>query len=207
VSTAMVESLLPLITYCSVMFSTPGPNNVMLATSGANFGFRRTVPHLLGINFSAFALTLVACLGLGTVFTKYPALHSWMKVVGATYLVYLAWRLAWARVTRVVGASKPLTFLEGLAFQLVNPKGWMRVVTVATVFMPPSMNVVHAALLVSGVGFVLGVQFNSVWALFGAGIGRILGSPLHLRVFNVAMGLSLLGLAAALLLQLGQSGR
>lgn len=203
----MVETLLPLVTYCSVMFSTPGPNNVMLATSGANFGFRRTVPHLLGINIGAFALSMAVCLGMGTVFTQYPALHTWMRIAGSVYLVYLAWRLAGARVTQATGASRPLTFMEGLAFQVVNPKGWMRVVTVATVFMPSGMNVSDAALLVSVVGFVLGVQFNTVWALFGAAIGRVLSSPLRLRVFNVVMSLSLLGLAAALFMQPAPGGR
>jgi threonine/homoserine/homoserine lactone efflux protein len=196
----MLEGLLPLMTYCAVMSGTPGPNNVMLATSGANFGYRKTLPHLLGINTGVFLLTLVVCLGLGAVFARYPAIQQWMRVAGALYLVYLAWKLAGASTVGAGGAGKPLSFLEGAAFQLVNPKSWLRAATIATVFMPSGMHPAVAALLVSSVGLAVGFPLVSIWALFGVGIRRFLSSPRHLRMFNVAMGLLLVALAAHLLL-------
>jgi threonine/homoserine/homoserine lactone efflux protein len=195
-----MEALMPLVAYCALMSGTPGPNNVMLATSGANFGFRRTLPHMLGINSGVAVLTCVVCLGLGTVFTQFPQVHSVLKVVGALYLVYLAWKLAGASVAESSARARPLSFVEGAAFQVVNPKSWMKAATIATVFMPPGMDAVQAALLVSVVGVVVGLPLISVWTLFGTAIGHYLSSPRRLRIFNGVMGLSLLALAIKLML-------
>lgn len=181
------------------MSATPGPNNVMLATSGANYGYRRTLPHLMGINAGVFVLTMVVCLGLGEVFVRLPALHGVLKVVGALYLVYLAWRLAGASLAPEQAARQPLTFVEAAAFQAVNPKTWLKAVTLATVFMPAGVAPVTGALLVSVVGWAIGFPLISVWTMFGVAIRRYLSSPLRLRVFNGAMGLSLLALAVSLL--------
>ncbi|MBC5765819.1 LysE family translocator [Ramlibacter albus] len=194
------ESLLPLATYCALMSGTPGPNNVMLAASGANFGYRRTLPHMLGINIGAAVLTVVVCLGLGVVFQRFPALHGALKIVGALYLVWLAWKLAGASVQRGSAAATPLSFTEGAMFQVVNPKTWMKAATIATMFMPADFGALQGALLVAAIGIVVGFPLISVWALFGVAIGRFLGSPLALRVFNGAMGLALVVLAVSLVL-------
>jgi len=196
----MTEGLAPLVTYCVLMSATPGPNNVMLATSGANFGYLRTVPHLLGVSAGVFALTMLACLGLGAVFTQLPAIHGVLKIVGSLYLVYLAWKLAGASVSQNSAGARPLSFLEGAAFQVVNPKSWMRAATVATVFMPAGAPPAQAALLVSTVGWAVGLPCISIWTLFGVAIRRFLDSRRRLQVFNGAMGLSLLALAIALML-------
>jgi threonine/homoserine/homoserine lactone efflux protein len=195
----MVEALLPLTAYCALMSGTPGPNNVMLATSGANFGYRRTLPHMLGINAGVFVLTMAVCLGLGAVFAHFPGFHASLKIVGALYLVYLAWKLAGASITSGTRASNPLSFVQGAAFQVVNPKSWMKAATIAAVFMPTDLGPVAGALLVSLVGLVVGFPLISVWTLFGVAIGRWLDSPLRLRLFNGAMALSLLALAISLL--------
>lgn len=191
---------MPLVAYCALMSGTPGPNNVMLATSGANFGFRRTLPHMIGINAGVFSLTAIVCMGLGAVFTRYPMVHSVLKVAGSLYLVYLAWRLVGATVSDHAGTAKPLSFAEGAAFQLVNPKSWMKAATIATVFMPTDMNTVQAALLVSTIGWIVGFPMIALWTMFGVGIRRFLSSPKRLRIFNAVMGLSLLALAVRLML-------
>jgi threonine/homoserine/homoserine lactone efflux protein len=196
----MFEGLLPLVTYCTLMSVTPGPNNVMVATSGVNFGFKRTLPHLLGIRAGIYVMTVLVCLGLGAVFTQYPQMHQAMKILGALYLVYLAWKLAGAQVANTGAAQKPLSFFEGAAFQLVNPKNWMVIVTVATMFMPSGVSPLYGALLVATVHLVVGFPSNSVWALFGVGIRRLLSSEVRLRAFNAAMGLALLALAISLML-------
>lgn len=196
----MLEGLISLGIYCALMSGTPGPNNVMLATSGANFGYRRTLPHILGINAGVFGLTLVVCLGLGSLFTRYPQLHTGLKVVGAIYLVYLSWKLAGAGLVESAAGARPLSFFEGAAFQLVNPKSWMKAATIATVFMPITLTPLSGAILVSVIGFVVGFPLISVWTLFGVAISRFLKTPLRLRIFNASMGLSLLILAISLLL-------
>jgi threonine/homoserine/homoserine lactone efflux protein len=196
----MLESLVPLGIYCALMSGTPGPNNVMLATSGANFGYQRTLPHLLGINAGVFAMTMVVCLGVGAVFAQYPALHDTLKMAGAAYLVFLAWKIAGASLSQGAAGARPLSFAEGAAFQVVNPKSWMKAATIATVFMPTTISPVLGALLVSVVGLVVGFPLISIWTLFGVAIGRFLSSPSHLKVFNGAMALSLVVLAVSLAL-------
>ena len=195
----MLEGLAPLVTYCAVMSGTPGPNNVLLATSGANFGYRRTLPHLVGIHAGMFLLTLTVCLGLGTLFAQFPQIHSALKVVGALYLVYLAWLLAGASAGDQVDVARPLTLVEGAAFQLVNPKSWMKAATMASVFMPADLSPLQGALLLSAVGVVVGLPFVTGWALFGVALRRLLHSATWLRAFNALMGLSLLVLAVSLL--------
>ncbi len=197
----MLDGLLPLATYCLLMTGTPGPNNVMLATSGANFGYRRTLPHLLGVSLGVFLLTVLVCLGLGAVFMQVPDLQRLLRYVGAIYLVYLAWTLAGAGMAQSRGRGRPLTFVEAAAFQLMNPKSWMKAITIATLYKPAGMAPLMAAFLVSLVGLAISLPLISVWTLFGVAIGRYLHSPGRLRVFNIAMALSLLALAVSAALQ------
>ncbi len=195
----MLDGLISLGLYCALMSGTPGPNNVMLATSGANFGYRRTLPYLLGINSGVFGLTLVVCLGLGAVFSRFPQIHGGLKIAGAVYLVYLSWKLAGAGVASQAKVTQPLSYWDGVIFQLVNPKSWMKAATIATVFLPSDIHAAAAALLVSTIGLVIGFPLISIWTLFGVAIGSLLSTPLRLRVFNGVMGLSLLALAVSLL--------
>jgi threonine/homoserine/homoserine lactone efflux protein len=139
---AMFTDLLPLATYCFLMSSTPGPNNVMLTASGANFGYRGTLPHILGINVGGAVQTFATCLGLGALFMAWPVLHSVLRVAGALYLLFLAWKLT-GGVMGEAQASRPLTWREGALFQAINPKSWMKAVTLASVFMPAGVSPVQ----------------------------------------------------------------
>lgn len=195
----MITDLLPLATYCFLMSSTPGPNNVMLTASGANFGFRGTLPHILGINVGGAVQTFSACVGLGALFMAWPVLHSILRFTGALYLLFLAWKLT-GGVMGEAQAARPLTLREGALFQAINPKSWMKAVTLASVFMPAGLSPVQGGLLVAGVGFVIGFPCVSAWALFGAAIRRVLEDPRRRRAFNVIMAGALAVLALKFLL-------
>ena len=139
-----MTELLPLLTYCFLMSSTPGPNNVMLTASGANFGYRGTLPHILGINVGDGAQTFATCLGLGALFVAWPVLHTVLRVAGALYLLVLAWQLA-GSVMGERALPRPLSFWQAMGFQAVNPKSWIKAMTLASVFMPPALDVAAAA--------------------------------------------------------------
>lgn len=186
--------LLPLATYCALMSGTPGPNNVLLTSSGANFGYRRTLPHILGIVIGGAGLTMAACLGLGALLSAWPVLRRGLQVAGALYLLWLAWRL-WGSAVGRAEMRRPLSFTQGAAFQLVNPKSWTRAITVAAVFMPRGAEPVQGALFVSGAGMLIGLPCISMWALFGVAIRRVLDDPRRRRVFNAIMALTLAVLA------------
>jgi len=194
----MWTDLLPLMTYCFVMSSTPGPNNVMLASSGAQFGFRRALPQIFGQGAGVALQTYVTCLGLGSLFVAYSVLHQLLRLAGALYLVYLAWKLSGS----ALGAAregKPLSFTQAVLFQAINPKSWVKSITLATVFMPVGMSVPMGALLVTVIGLLIGFPSASMWALFGVAIRRLLTDPRKQRIFNLSMGATLLVLAVSFL--------
>jgi threonine/homoserine/homoserine lactone efflux protein len=190
----MLTDLFPLITYCFVMSSTPGPNNVLLANSGALFGYRRALPQILGTNSGVAVQTFGTCLGLGSLFLAFPVLHQILQVTGALYLVFLAWKLS-ASSLGEAHRAQPLTFVQAVLFQAVNPKSWVKAITLASVFMPVGMSAPIGALVVTGVGMVIGFPSSSLWTLFGVAIRRLLTDPRKQRIFNLTMGAMLLVLA------------
>lgn len=189
-----MTELLPLMTYCLVMSGTPGPNNVMLATSGANFGYRGALPAILGIQSGVFVQTIVMCLGLGSVFIAYPMAQQVLRIAGSLYLVFLAWKLSGASVGEV-HTPKPVSFAQAAVFQALNPKSWVKAVTLASVFMPTGLSTMNSALLVAVIGTMIGTPCSIMWALFGVSIRRLLKDPRKQRVFNLTMGVILLVLA------------
>ena len=193
-----MTQLLPMMMYCFVMSITPGPNNMMLTASGANFGYRGTLPQILGINVGGFVLTWVSCMGLGNLFAIWPPAHAVLGTLGALYLVWLAWNLANARMGEA-SALRPQSFAEGALFQAINPKSWMKAVTLASVFMPAGLSTPTASLLVAAIGWVIGFPCVSCWALFGVAIRGLLREPRNQRAFNLLMAGTLVVLAAAML--------
>lgn len=193
-----MTELLPLISYCLVMSATPGPNNVMLAITGANFGGRGAVPVILGIQAGMFVQTMLMCVGLGSVFVAYPWAQQVLRVAGSAYLAFLAWKLSGASVTGTQ-APKAVSFAQATAFQALNPKSWLKAVTVASMFMPAGHDMVTSALQVSVIGALVGAPCNITWALFGVSIRRLLLDPQMRRVFNLTMGAILLVLAVMFL--------
>ncbi len=193
-----MTQLLPMMMYCFVMSITPGPNNLMLTASGANFGYRLTLPQVMGCIFGNIALTLVACNGLGQLFVAWPPAQVLLRTGGAAYLLWLAWKLAHARLGDAQ-ALRPLTFLEGVMFQGFNPKSWIRAITLASVFMPAGANPLTAGLAISLIGAAIAVPCLSMWALFGVAMRGVLADPRKQRVFNLAMAAALAFLAIEIL--------
>ncbi|HTY50739.1 MAG TPA: LysE family translocator [Steroidobacteraceae bacterium] len=187
-----IPNPLPCISYAFVMSITPGPNNVMLTASGARFGFRRTLPHLAGVSTGFVLLVAACCAGLGALFLRWPALQGVLRWAGSAYLLFLGWQLLRAGGVQGKGAAKPVTFLEGLTFQYVNPKGWVMAITAATLFMPTAqLGPVLACLYVTAISAVVGPPCSGVWALFGSSLRHLLQRPVPLRLFNAAMALAL----------------
>ena len=193
-----MTELLPLMSYCLVMSATPGPNNVMLATTGANFGGRGALPAIVGIQAGLFVQTMLMCVGLGSVFVAYPVAQQALRIAGSLYLVFLAWKLSGASVSGAQ-APKAVSFAQAATFQALNPKSWVKAVTVASVFMPEGHSTLASALLVSVICTLVGAPCNAMWALFGVSIRRFLQDPRKQRLFNLAMAAILLVLAVMFL--------
>jgi threonine/homoserine/homoserine lactone efflux protein len=186
----MVDPL-PFITYTFVMSITPGPNNVMLTASGANFGLRRTVPHILGICVGFVVQLLAVCAGLSVLFARWPALQSVLGWVGAAYLLYLGWHMLGRSDAQARAGGHPVSFVQAAMFQFLNPKAWVMTVTAATLFLPREMGLVAGGLYMVAVMEGIGLPCMTVWAVFGISLKRFIGGPRGRRVFNVAMALAL----------------
>ncbi|HEV3431384.1 MAG TPA: LysE family translocator [Paraburkholderia sp.] len=183
---------------------TPGPNNTMLLTSGVNFGFRRTVPHMLGISAGVVVLMLSVGFGLGEVFRRIPVLYTVLETASVAYLLWLAWKIGTSGDIKIkTGERRPMRFHEAIAFQWINPKAWMMVLTAATTIRL-STDFGLNTVAMSVVFYVVGLPCICVWAAFGTGMRRFLADPRRLRAFNIVMALSLVASMYPLLAHLLQ---
>ncbi|MDH0091835.1 LysE family translocator [Achromobacter mucicolens] len=188
---ASLSLLGPLALFALVSSITPGPNNVMLASSGLSFGFRRSVPHLLGVNLGFTLMIFLVGVGLGSVFQQTPALYTVLKYAGAAYLLYLAWKIANSGpLDEGEARGKPFTFLQAAAFQWVNPKAWVMAVGVVATYTPQNgffANLVIATLVCG----IVNLPSIGIWVTFGTALRRVLHRPAAIRAFNVGMALLL----------------
>ncbi len=188
------EILIALIGFAFASSITPGPNNLMLMASGANYGLRRTVPHMLGISLGHAFMVVMVGVVLLRMFDTYPVLNTVLKVLSATYMIWLAWKIANAvppEAKKVEG--KPFTFLQAAAFQWVNPKAWFMAITAISAYAPQDRGILAGSLLVALVFSATNLPSVTVWAWMGVQVRRWLGTARRLRVFNVTMAVLLVG--------------
>jgi threonine/homoserine/homoserine lactone efflux protein len=180
------DALLSLIAFAFVTSVTPGPNNLMLMASGANFGFRLTVPHMLGISLGHALMVFLVGVGVAGIFLTYPPLGLVLKVASAAYMLWLAWKIAHASAPKEgVAKGQPMTFLQAAAFQWVNPKAWAMALTATSVYLPDRS--LTALALVAVVFASVNLPSVSVWTAIGQELRRILTNPTRLTVFNWTM--------------------
>ena len=159
-----------LISYYFVMFVTPGPNNAMLTASGIKFGFKKTIPHLIGIPFGhAIQITLV-CFGLGNLFQKYPLVQNYLKWLCFFYLLYLGWKIIGSFSEHKKESGRPLKLYEAALFQFMNPKAWVVALTASTAFFPVNENFYLATTFVALTAPFICFPSICLWALFGSSI-------------------------------------
>ena len=190
----MSQSLLiAFVMFALVMFFTPGPNNIMLLSSGLTYGFRRTLPHVAGVVFGFAFMVGAVGLGLGTVFIAYPVLQTILKYAGAAYLVYLAIAIAMSGPAKTGqdNARGPMTFWGAAMFQWVNAKGWVMVIGTITAYAAIAnfpWNIVVQVII----SLLIGAASCVAWALFGSALRPWLTSPRAVRAFNIVMAVLLL---------------
>ncbi len=191
-----LEQLLALSGFVIVMTGTPGPNNMMLLSSGANFGFRRSVPHILGITVGCQILLMALALGLGQLLVVFPPAAALLKLMCVAALVYLSWQLLRSPGVSTksdrTAVARPLSFLQAVIFQWVNPKAWLMMVTVIATYTQPGSMFSNTA-IIALVFALLGTPLISIWNLFGTSLRSLLQHPKRLRVFNAVMAVALLG--------------
>ena len=187
---------LALAAFALVSSLTPGPNNLMLMASGTNFGFARTVPHMLGVSIGFVFMVILVGLGLVGIFKAFPVTYVILKWVSVVYLLYLAWKIANAGALVVKDGepattqAKPFRFYQAVLFQWVNPKALTMALTAVTVYAPPQkplLGLVTVAVIFGAIN----LPSVGLWALLGVQMRRFLDEPGKMRAFNITAALLL----------------
>ena len=190
----MIETKLffALTSYYFVMFATPGPNNAMLTASGIKFGFKRTLPHLFGIPFGHVIQITLVCLGLGSLFQKYPIIQSYLKWICFIYLIYLSWKILGSFSNNNKETGRPLKFYEAALFQFINPKAWVVALTAATAFFPSDESFIIATAFVAITAPFICFPSICVWAIFGSSIKSLISNSKIKKIVEYLLAVLLL---------------
>ncbi|BCE00838.1 LysE family translocator [Marinicellulosiphila megalodicopiae] len=191
-----------LIFFAFVSTATPGPNNIMMLSSGVNFGVKRSVPHWLGIitgvPLMMAILGLLIGLGLETLFEQKPWIFTMIKWTGCSYLLFLAFKIATLKEIKQTElnnqkSSKPFTYLQGMLFQWVNPKAWIMCLGAISTFSNPNLNIISEVLTISLTFFCVGFFGVGIWLVVGKQLQRLLSNTQRRRIFNITMATLLAG--------------
>ena len=194
----MLSTLFPLALFAFVSSITPGPNNIMLTSSGIVFGFLRTIPHMLGITFGFGVLLALCAAGVGQLVLAAPALHLGLKVAGSAYLIWLAWQLRSMSFAQRDAEGRPMSLFGAALFQFANPKAWVMAVTGASAFLPVMQPLWFAVAVFCLVFCAINLPCIGVWAGTGAVLRRYLAQPKWQKLFCAAMVVLTLYSAAAI---------
>ena len=190
-----------LISYYFVMFATPGPNNAMLTASGIKFGFRKTLPHLVGIPVGHVIQISLVCFGLGTLFQKYPLIQFYLKWVCFFYLIYLGSKMIGSFSQTNKESGRPLKLYEAALFQFINPKAWVVALTAATAFFPSGENFLVATAFVTVTAPFVCFPSICLWAIFGSSIKSIIKNTKIKKITEYLLALLLLVTAVIIVIE------
>lgn len=196
------ELITALITFAFVTSITPGPNNLMLMTSGINFGFNRTLPHMMGVAIGFTFMIAMIGIGLKEVFDAFPISYQILKIISVVFLSYLAWKIANAAPLKKDQSeitAKPLSFIQAAAFQWINPKAWIMAVSAIGTY-TTSDQTIWSMILVAIIFGAINMPSISIWVAMGTKLQRFLNSSLRLKIFNIsAAALLIFSLAPVLI--------
>jgi threonine/homoserine/homoserine lactone efflux protein len=197
----MYDLFLPMTGFAVVSMVTPGPNNLMLTSSGLTFGFKRTIPHMLGVALGFSFMVLIVGLGLAELFTSSSLIHQILRILGTAYIAYLAYKIGTQPPVLPDGSSKarPMRFFEAAAFQWVNPKAWVMAVGAVTGYTTLKGDFFLEVLIISATYLIMSLPVLSLWVTCGTMVRRWLSEPHHIRAFNIVMALLLLASIVPLL--------
>ncbi len=184
---------LPFAYFMSISAITPGPNNLMLAASGMNFGIRRTLPHMAGVTIGFMVLMFLCAFGIGTVYNAYPQAHIVLNVFCAAYILYLSYKIAMSGKPDPAdpdSVSKPMTFVQAFLFQYVNPKAWVMALASTSTLLPVT-SIAQQGLVLLAVSLLINAPCVSIWTAFGKGMAAVFSSERSHRVINIILAVLL----------------
>jgi len=199
-----VAMLLSIATFTLSTVMTPGPNNIMLLSSGLTFGYKKTLPHMFGVMFGFAFMVVLVGLGMGVLFEKFPSLFSVLKTIGIIYLFWMAYKIANNDDGYEVdkdNQSNPFTFFQAAAFQWVNPKAWIMAITAISVFVISNENSLFQVLTIAFIYLLSGVISTNSWALGGVMLKKVIKDKKSVKIFNITMAILLIGSVVPFILE------
>lgn len=188
----LTDFWIPLFVFSSIAAFTPGPNNLMVAASGMNYGFKRTLPHIIGVSLGFPVMLLCVIFGAGTLITQFPIAREVMRAASAIFIFYFAWKIATAETDLSLDKpGQPLTLWQGALFQWVNPKGWAVAIAVAALYAPGGLSDWDRAAYMAMLFFAITVACTSCWTSFGTVIRKFLQNPKKRQWVNWIMAVTL----------------
>ena len=192
------ELILALAVYNFIMYATPGPNNSILTASGIKFGFIRSIPNVLGIPTGHGLQLALVCLGLGSLFIKYPIFFDVLRYVGSAYILYLAYKMFGSlNISKSEDRSRPLNYYEAILFQFVNPKAWVICSTAVTLYYPINVNILVGTLFMVVMSTIVNIPSISIWAYGGSIIRQYLGNEKLKKTIELLLAIMLIGTAVS----------
>ena len=196
-----IELFLAISIYYFIMYATPGPNNSIPTASGIKFGFIKTIPNILGIPTGHSIQLALVCVGLGNLFIQFPYLLEILKYVGATYLIYLAWKMFGSlNINSVEDKSAPLKYYEAILFQFVNPKAWVICITAVSIFYPDKENIFVGTFFMVLMSTIINIPSISIWAFGGSIIRKYLNKSKLKKTIECLLAILLVGTAISIIL-------
>ena len=182
--------IIPILLFCFSTSITPGPNNIMLMSSGLNYGIKRSIPHLLGISIGFPLMILAIGLGLGSLFSKLPIIYPVIKALGVSYLLYFSWKIANASAPKVKDSlANPVTFIQAVLFQWVNPKAWIMATGAIASFTNPERFKIQMVFILGGY-VTVGALCMVFWLALGASLKKLIHNEIAHEVFQYNNGCS-----------------
>ena len=184
--------LLSIFSFAIATAFSPGPNNLMLLSSGLTFGYKKTIPHILGVMVGFPIMVIAVGLGVERVFEMFPKLYDILKVLGLGYLLWMAWQIANSSGSMSSDdgkRQKPFTFIQAGLFQWLNPKAWIMAITATTSFTTSSTHLFLQIMIIAFVYLLVGIGSTNAWALGGLFLQRIISNERRVKIFNVCMAI------------------
>ena len=195
-----LELLAAISVYYVIMYATPGPNNSILSASGIKFGFIKTIPNIFGIPTGHGIQLALVCFGLGSLFVEFPFLLNLLKYIGASYLLYLAWRMFGSLSIKIEeDKSSPLKYYEAILFQFVNPKAWVICITAVSLFYPEKENIFIGTLFMVLMSTIINIPSISIWAFGGSIIRKYLSNDKLKKMIELLLAVLLIGTAISII--------
>ena len=195
------ELIIAISAYNFVMYVTPGPNNSILTASSIKYGFVKTIPNIFGIPSGHGLQLALVCLGLGSLFTKFPILLDVLRYVGSAYILYLAYKMFGSiNISATEEKSRPLKYYEAILFQFVNPKAWVICITAVTLFYPEKENIIVGTIFMVFMSTIINIPSISIWALGGSIIRRYLKNNKLKKIIEFFLAILLIATALSVLI-------